>query len=72
MKAYRTKEDKNCVLDSAIMKGDYDLSSDSVTGTAEFEGEEPFTVCFSYDTHYNMIWEENGESTVLEESFLTD
>lgn len=54
------------------MKGDYDLSSDSVTGTAEFEGEEPFNVCFSYDTHYNMIWEENGESTVLEESFLTD
>ena len=55
-----------------LMKGEYDLSSDSVTATGEFEGEEPFTVTFSYDTDYDMIWTENGVDTVLEESFLTD
>ena len=43
-----------------------------MTATGEFEGEEPFTVTFSYDTDYDMIWTENGVDTVLEESFLTD
>lgn len=60
------------ILKATILKGEYDLSSDSVTATGEFEGEEPFTVTFSYDTDYDMIWTENGVDTVLEESFLTD
>lgn len=60
------------ILKATILKGEYDLFSDSVTATGEFDGEEPFTVTFSYDTDYDMIWTENGVDTVLEESFLTD
>ena len=60
------------ILKDAILKGDYDAATDTLTATGEFEGEEPITVVFSYDEHNQMVWNENGESTVLEFSFLTD
>ncbi len=62
----------NVILKDAILKGDYDAATDTVTVTGEFEGEEPFTVTFSHDEKGNVLWNENGESTVLECSFLTD
>ena len=39
---------------------------DTVTATAEFEGEEPFEVTFSYDEDNYLVWTVDGESTVLE------
>ena len=62
----------NEILKDAILKGDYDPKTDTLTAEGEFEGEEPFTVTFSYDENRSIVWTENGESTVLEYSFLTD
>lgn len=60
------------ILKDAILRADYDPETDSVTAIAEFEGEEPFTVTFSYDEDHNVVWNENGEQTVLEFSYMTD
>ena len=60
------------VVKDAILKAPYDAATDSLTATGEFEGEEPFTVTFSYDEHKNILWTENGESTVMEYSYRTD
>ena len=60
------------ILKDAILKADYEPETDTVTGTAEFEGEEPFTVTFSINEEGDVVWTENGESTPLEYSFLTD
>ena len=62
----------NAILKDAIVKGDYDAVTDTVFATVEFEGEEPFDVTFSCDESGHVVWTENGESTVLEYSFLTD
>ena len=71
IRLYR-RDANNEILKGAILKGDYDAETDTVTATGEFDEEEPFTVTFSYDEHGSLVWTENGESTVLEESFLTD
>ena len=60
------------ILKDAILKGDYDAATDTVTATGEFEGEEPFDVTFSFNGDGSVVWIENGESTVLEFSLLTD
>ena len=62
----------NEILKNAILKGDYNPENESLTATGEFDGEEPFTVTFSYDKNNNVVWTENGESTVMEYSMLTD
>ena len=62
----------NEILNDAILKGDYDAASDTVTARGEFDGEEPFTVTFSYDKNRNVVWTENGESTVLDYSYIID
>ncbi len=64
--------ENNEILKDAILKGDYDAATDTLTAYGEFEGEDPITVTFSYDEHNNVVWTENGESTVLEYSYLTD
>ena len=64
--------ENNEILKDAILKGDYDAETDTLTATGEFEGEEPMTVVFSYDENNCIVWNENGESTVLELSFLND
>ena len=66
------RDENGGILKDAILKGEYDDSSWTVTATGEFEGEEPFTVTFSYDSNNGMIWTENGQDTLLEESFYTD
>ncbi len=71
IRLYRRGSD-NAVLKDAILKGDYDAAADTVSATGEFEGEEPFSVTFSHDENGNVVWTENGESTVLEYSYLTD
>ena len=54
------------ILKDAILKGDYDAAADTVSGTVEFEGEEPSGVIFSHDEKGNAVWTVNGESTVME------
>ena len=46
--------------------------TDSVTANGEFDGEDPLTITFTYDEHNNVVWTENGESTVMEYSYRTD
>ncbi len=62
----------NEILKDAILKGDYDAETNTVTAIGEFEGEEPFTVTFSYNEENSIVWNENGESTVLELCLLED
>ena len=62
----------NEILKDAILKGDYNAETNTVTAIGEFEGEEPFTVTFSYDEKGQIRWNENGESTVMELSYQTD
>ena len=71
IRLYRRGND-NAVLKDAILKGDYDAVTDTVSATGEFEGENPFTVTFSHDENRDVVWTENGESTVLVLSLLTD
>ena len=54
------------IVKDAILKGDYDAATDTVTATGEFDGEEPMTIVFSYNEENGVVWTENGESTVLE------
>ena len=60
------------IVKDAILKGDYDAAADTVTATGEFEGEEPFDVTFSRNEEGNVVWTENGESTVLEFNYMAD
>ncbi len=60
------------ILKDAILKGDYDADTDTLTAIGEFDNEEPFAVTFSYDESNHIVWTENGESTVLEYSTLKD
>ena len=60
------------ILNDAILKGDYDAATDTLTAEGFFDPDEPFTVIFSYDEHNHIVWTENGESTVMEYSYLTD
>ena len=63
----------NQILKDAILKGAYDAGTDTVTAIGEFEGEEPFTVTFSFDDKDgSILWTENGESTAMDYSYLTD
>ncbi len=71
IRLYQRGEDGE-ILKDAILKGDYDAATDTLTAMGEFDDEEPFTVTFSYDEEGNVVWTENGESTVLEYSYLTD
>ena len=64
--------ENNEILKDAILKGDYDAETNILTAMGEFEGEEPFTVVFSYNEENCIVWNENGESTVLELSYLDD
>ena len=64
--------ENNEIVKNAILKGSYDTATDSLTATGEFDDEEPFTVTFTYDEHNNVVWTENGESTVMEYSYRTD
>ena len=60
------------ILKDAIMKGPYDAATDTLTVTGEFENEDPMTITFSFNESNEVVWTENGESTVLELSFYTD
>ena len=60
------------IVKDAILKAPYDAATDSLTSTGEFEGEDPFTVTFTYDENNYVVWTENGESTVMEYSYRTD
>ena len=60
------------ILADAILKGTYDPATDTITAEGFFDPDEPFTVTFSYDESNNVVWTENGESTVLEYSYRTD
>ena len=62
----------NEILDNAILKGDYDAATDTITADGFFDPDAPFTVVFSYDENNNVVWTQDGESTVLEYSYLTD
>ena len=71
IRLYRRGSD-NAILKDAILRADYDAATDTVSATGEFEGEAPFDVTFSHDEHGSVVWTEDGESTVLEFSTLTD
>ncbi len=60
------------ILDNAILKGDYDPAADTVQAEGCFDNGELFTVTFSYDESRNVVWTENGESTILKYSYYTD
>ena len=61
----------NEILGDAILKGDYAPDTDTITAEGFFDPDKPFTVIFSYDDHNNVVWTENGESTVLDYSYYT-
>ena len=71
IRLYQRGQD-NEILKDAILKGTYDAAADTITADGEFDGEDPMTITFSYDENNNVVWTENGESTVLEYSYLTD
>ena len=60
------------ILKNAILKGTYDAATDTLTASGEFDNEEPMTITFSYNEDNQILWTENGESTVLELSLYTD
>ncbi|MBR3244392.1 MAG: hypothetical protein IKD50_00515 [Clostridia bacterium] len=59
------------ILNDAILKGAYDPETDSITAEGFFDSDN-ITVTFSYDNQRNVVWTENGESTVLEYSYRTN
>ena len=59
------------ILNDAILKGPYDPETDSITAEGFFDPDN-ITVTFSYDDQRNVVWTENGESTVLEYSYRTN
>ena len=71
IRLYR-RGDNGEILDNAILQGDYDADTDTVQASGSFGDGEEFTVTFSYDENRNVVWSENGESTVLEYSYFTD
>ena len=60
------------ILNDTILKGDYDPDTDTLVAEGFFDPDAPFIVTFSYDENRNILWTENGESTVMEYSYLTD
>ena len=60
--------ENDAILADAILKGVYDPAADTITAEGFFDPDAPFTVTFSYDEENNVVWTENGESTVLEYS----
>ena len=60
--------ENDAILADAILKGVYDPAADTITAEGFFDPDAPFTVIFSYDEENNVVWTENGESTVLEYS----
>ncbi len=60
------------ILKDAILKGDYDAATDTITAEGEFENEDPMTIVFSYDENNNVVWTESGESTAMDYSYYTD
>ena len=71
IRLYRRGENGE-ILDNAILKGDYDPNTDTIQVEGCFDDGNPFTVAFSYDENRNVVWTENGESTVLTYSYYTD
>ena len=71
IRMYQRGEDGE-ILNDAILKGDYDSDTDTLVAEGFFDPDAPFTVTFSYDENRNILWTENGESIVLEYSYLTD
>ena len=65
IRCYKYGENKEILAD-AILKGDYDPETDTITAEGFFDPDAPFTVVFSYNEENNVVWTENGESTVLE------
>ena len=59
------------IVNDAILKGAYDPATDSITAEGFFDPDN-ITVTFSYDDQRNVVWTENGESTVLEYSYRTN
>ena len=60
------------ILKVGVLNGGYDPGTDTIAAAGGFEGEEPFSVTFSYGENRNVLWTENGESTTLEYSCYTD
>ncbi len=60
------------ILGDAILKGDYDPETDTIAAEGCFDPDQPFTVIFSYDEENNVVWTEDGVSTVLDYSYMTD
>ena len=60
------------IVNDAILKGAYDPETDSITAEGFFDPDDTITVTFSYDSQRNVVWTENGESTVLAYSYRTD
>ena len=71
IRLYRRGENGE-ILDNAILKGDYDPAADTIQAEGCFDNGELFTVTFSYDESRNVVWTENGESTILKYSYYTD
>ena len=63
--------ENDVILNDAILKGVYDPETDSITAEGFFDPDS-ITVTFSYDSQRNVVWTENGESTVLEYSYRTN
>ena len=71
IRCFRYGTDREILAD-AILKGLYDPASDTITAEGFFDPDEPFTVVFSYNDDNHVVWTENGESTVLEYSGMTE
>ena len=71
IRCFQYNENDEIVAD-AILKGDYDPETDTITAEGFFDPDEPITVTFSYDDNYNVVWTEDGESTTMEYSYRTE
>lgn len=65
------RDENNEIVKDAILKGDYDAATNTLTATGDF-GDEPITAVFSYNEENQIVWIEDGVSTVLELSTVTD
>ena len=65
-------DEKGEIAADAILKGDYDPETDTVTAEGFFDPDAPFTVVFSYNEQNQMVWTEDGVSTVMDLSYRTE
>lgn len=58
--------EKGEIVDNAILKGDYDEATNTLKADGCFDDGENITVIFSYNEDYNIVWTQDGKTTIFE------